>query len=70
MLLSYLGVKDELFIKRNEQAIQFLDISKTLRRMSNKALDLRKSDGDISQEDLSELVRDMKLFFGPSRQFK
>ena len=63
LLLSYLGVKDQLFKERNEKAIEFLDIKKTLTRLSFKALDLRNK----TEDNPKELVKEMKLFFGPSR---
>lgn len=79
LLLSNLGVQDDLFLKRNSRALKNLNAEEAIARMERKAFEIRKQkDGDskeiLSEDQLKkrdeELLDDLNYFFGPSRQFK
>jgi hypothetical protein len=76
LLLHNLGVPDQLFLDRNFAAVQNLDVNKTLLRLQKQTakINLDNKKGKFSQDEAividNELIKEVKLYFGPSRQFK
>mmetsp|Transcript_19298 Transcript_19298/g.29600 ORF Transcript_19298/g.29600 Transcript_19298/m.29600 type:complete len:99 (-) Transcript_19298:692-988(-) len=69
LLLDSLGVSEKVFTKKNQDAIDNLSVDKTLRRLSEQAyqvkqLNLKKESSD---KEMKQLMRSMKVFFGPSK---
>lgn len=71
LLLDYLGVPQQFFLDRNRKALENLDVKKTVRRLQKQTTALRELHKDEECSDMfRNLVKDMRLFFGPSRQFR
>ena len=72
LLLNHLGVPDKVFEDKNDQAIKHLEVKDTLLRLSKKAARNIRQESDelLKDSNLKELIREMRLFFGPSKQFR
>jgi len=75
LLLSHLGVPEDLILERNDVAISNLNVSETIKKLQRQAIKISEgSQNKGGEEELKQLDKDLlseiKLFFGPSRQFK
>ena len=77
LILNHIGVPDELFETRNEIALEYLNVSRIMDRLEKQINKCRKVTEDQTSESMEnsadlarKLMMDIKLFFGPSRQFK
>jgi hypothetical protein len=67
--MSCQGVPDEVFMNKLKKAMDMMNVNKMLKKLYNTAKDVlvqaAKEGGDMGK-----LVREMRMFFGPSRQFQ
>jgi hypothetical protein len=64
LLLSCLGMKDEIFLNHLERALNSLDISAVLNNLEKIFKKSKKS-----KKSRAELAQELELFFGPSKIF-
>ena len=70
MLLSCLGVSDDLFLAYMDEAIDRLNTNQIVRNLKVQINALESSINEKSERERKELMREFELHFGPSLMFK
>jgi len=73
LILDFLGVPRQVFLDKNRRAIEGLNVDKIIERLSKQAREIRKLNQgkreEEGQEKIKDLISQLKVYFGPSRQF-
>ena len=69
MLMSCQGVPDAVFLKKLNKAKRAINVEYMMEKIHRRAEGVIDSEQKLDQEAKDKLLRQMKMFFGPSKEF-